>query len=137
VTRIVRWFFSDRGLPTTSWRVVGWWELRRIPFNLVVGTYGLVCLLVFLWAIDTSGHLEPGEDAVEPIALLAAPFVINALYTLGWLVEVPARLANPNLSPHFGAALLKAGLRLGLALISVPAVVWLGVRVFQVLGISQ
>jgi len=64
-----------------------------------------------LWAIATSGHLHPGEDAVEPIALLAAPFGINLLYTLGWLVEVPARLLRPGLSPRFGQLLLKMGHR--------------------------
>src|SRR5258708_36117381 len=90
-----------------SLRVPAWWELRRIPFNVIVGTYGVVCLLAFFWAIGTSGRLEPGEDAVEPLALLAAPFAINVLYTLGWLVEVPARLANHRLPTRFGTVLLK------------------------------
>ncbi|MBI3028029.1 MAG: hypothetical protein HYY64_00745 [Candidatus Rokubacteria bacterium] len=60
---------------------MAWWEVRRIPFNLIVGVYGVVCLVAFFWAITTSGHLQPGEDAVEPLALLAAPFGINVLYT--------------------------------------------------------
>jgi hypothetical protein len=114
--------------------VIAWWEVRRIPFNVIVGVYGAVCLVVFFWAITTSGHLRPGEDAVEPIALLAAPFGINLLYTLGWLVEGLARLLRPDLSPRFGPLLLKTGLALGLFLITLPAVLWGGYRLLQLVG---
>jgi hypothetical protein len=117
--------------------VVVWWEVRRIPFNVIVGAYGLLCLLVFFWAIGTSGRLEPGEDAVEPIALLAAPFGINALYTLGWLVEVPSRLFRRDLSPRFGPVLLKLGFALGLFLITVPAGFWVGYRILQGAGLMK
>lgn len=66
------WLFAN---PNTDrwWRAVVWWELRRIPFNVVIGTYGFICLMIFFWAIVTSGQLQPGEDAVEPIALFLAP----------------------------------------------------------------
>jgi len=108
-----------------------------LPFNVVIGAYGIVCLIVFFWAIGTSGHLQPGEDAVEPIALLAAPFGINALYTFGWLVEVPARLLVPDLTPRFGPLLLRLGMGLGLALISLPAVFWAGFRFLQMIGLAK
>jgi hypothetical protein len=117
------------------WKVVLWWELRRIPFNLIVGVYGIACLAIFFWAILTSGELQGGEDAVEPLALLAAPFVINFFYTLGWLVEVSARIVMPKLSPRFGPILLMAGLGFGLFLITLPAAFWLGFRVLQLLGV--
>jgi hypothetical protein len=117
------------------WKVVLWWELRRIPFNLIVGLYGIACLAIFFWAILTSGELAVGDDAVEPLGLIAAPFVINFLYTLGWLVEVPARIAMPKLSPRFGPILLAAGLGFGLFLITLPAGFWLGFRVLQLLGV--
>jgi hypothetical protein len=129
------WLFA--GLPGTPslWRVIAWWEVRRIPFNVIVGTYAALCLVVFFWGIATSGHLKPGEDAVEPIALLAAPFAINVLYTLGWLIEVSARLLRPRLSPRFGPLLLKMGLGLGLFWITLPAAFWAGYRVLQLAGI--
>src|SRR5262245_8681402 len=125
------WLFANPTGTASPWRVVAWWEVRRIPFNIVVGSYGVLCLVVFYWAILTSGHLRPGEDAVEPIALLAAPFGINLFYTLGWLVEVPARLLRPGLSPRFGPLLLKLGLGLGLFLLTLPAVLWGGYRLLQ------
>ena len=92
VKHFTDWLFASPHEPGSSWRVVAWWELRRIPFNVIVGVYGALCFVTFLWAITTSGQLQPGEDAVEPLALLAAPIGINVLCTRGWLVEVPARL---------------------------------------------
>jgi hypothetical protein len=135
--RAFKWLFSGPTQPTTAWRVIFWWEARRIPFNVIVGAYGLLCLVVFFWAITTSGHLGPGEDAVEPLALLAAPFGINALYTLGWLVEVPSRFLVRNLSPRFGPVLLAFGLALGLFLITVPAGLWAVYRVLQGMGVVR
>lgn len=135
--RFTKWLFASPELPATPWRVVAWWEVRRIPFNLVVGTYGALCFAVFFWAITTSGHLQPGEDAVEPIALMAAPVGINALYALGWLVEVAVRLPMPDLSPRFGPLLLKLGFWFGLFLITVPAGCWAGYRLLQLTGVVK
>ena len=67
---------------------------------------------------------------------IAAPFIINALYTLGWLVEVPVRIGVPNLSPRFGPILL-VGLGFGLCLITIPAAFWLGYRVLQTIDIAS
>ena len=125
------WFFAPPSEPITVGKIVSWWEWRRIPFNLVIGSYALVSLVAFSWAIQTSGRLQPGEDAVEPIGLLTAPFGVNVLYTLGWLVEVPARRAFRSLTPSFGPSLLKLGVALGVLLISAPAVFWIGIRLLQ------
>ena len=135
--RFATWLFAEPDGARSPWRVVAWWEIRRIPFNMIIGAYGALCLAIFFWAIAASGRLQPGEDAVEPIVLLAAPFSINLLYTLGWLVEVPARLLNPDLSPGFGPLLLKMGLGLGLFLITLPAAFWGGYRLLQLAGVTS
>lgn len=137
VKRFTAWLFTNPQEPHSLWRVIAWWELRRIPFNLIVGTYGALCFAVFLSAITTSGHLQPGEDALEPLALLAAPFGINLLYTLGWLVEIPARLLVPGLSSRFGPLLLKLGVGLGLFLITMPAAFWSGYCLLQLVGVAS
>jgi len=135
--RFAAWFFSEPEFPSSWRKVIAWWEVRRISFNVVIGAYGLLCLAVFLWAIVGSGHLGPGEDAVEPIALLAGPFAVNALYSLGWFAEVIARALVPDLSPRFGPTLLKLGLGLGFFFISVPPVYWVGYRALQLLGVVR
>ena len=129
--RLAARFFAPPS-STSFWRVIAWWELRRIPFNIIIGIYGAICLVIFFVAIQSSGQLQPGEDAVEPLALLFAPLAINLLYTLGWIVEIPARLMISTLSPRFGPMLLKLGIGLGLFLITLPAAFWTTHRLVQV-----
>ena len=135
--RVLDGMFNPPELPVRPSDAILWWEQRRIPFNVVVGAYGICCLAVFLVALGTSGHLQPGEDAIEPLALIAAPFAINALYTLGWLVEAPIRFAVPDSWALLGPTLLKMGLGFGGVLITLPAAVWGGYRVMQLLGLTQ
>jgi hypothetical protein len=129
--RFASWLFSNPKNPDSPQQVIVWWELRRLAFNLIIGVYGVLCLVVFFAAITTSGYLELWEDAVEPLALIAAPFIVNALYTLGWIVELTYRSIEPEVSPQFGPRLLKLGLALSLFLITVPAVLWSGYRLLQ------
>jgi hypothetical protein len=131
--RSIAWFFAQPQPPIRGWRVVAWWELRRIPFNLIIAVYGIICLVVFYWGILGTGilQLRPGEDAVEPMTLIATPLAANICYTFGWLVELPARLFVPALSPSFGPWMLRLGLGLSAILISIPAVFWGGYRVLQ------
>ena len=110
-----------------------WWELRRVPVNLLIAVYGVLCLVVFFWAILSSDVLRPGEDAVEPLAIMITPVLFNIWYTLGWLMEVPARLADPKLSPRFGPILMKVGLGFSFFVIGLPALLWVGYRCLQLL----
>lgn len=131
ITTAKRWLFAPLDAPARWWRVILWWELRRIPFNLLIGAYGAICLVLFFWAISTSGRLRPGEDAVEPLALILSPFAANVCYTLGWLFEVPMRILLPDLTLQFSPMLLRFGIVVSLFLVSVPAVAWVGFRLLQ------
>jgi len=103
-----------------------WWEWRRLPVNLLVGAYGAACLLIYLAAINASHGLQPGEDAIEPVAVILAPIAFNICYTFGWLVEAPARALAPGLTPKLGPRLLAAGLVFTFCAIGLPAVFWAG-----------
>jgi hypothetical protein len=131
--KIFPWIFQPPGKPVTPGEVILWWEARRIPYNLIVFGYGIVAFIVFLVSLSTSGHLKPGEDAFEPLALLVAPFAVNFCYTLGWLVDAPLRLLFPSLTPRFTPLLFWMGLGFSLLLISIPAVGWGGYRLLQLL----
>ena len=111
--------------------------MRRIPFNLLIGVYGVFSLVIFYWSIDTSGHLQPGEDAIEPLALIVAPFVVNACYTMGWLMELSIRGMLPSLPPQFGACLLRLGIGFSLFVISIPVVFWGSYRLLQLVHILR
>ncbi len=134
--RIASWLFSSPNHPDSPHDVIAWWETRRLPFNLIIGAYGAVCLVIYFVALTTSGHLGPGEDAIEPLALIAAPFVANALYTLGWIVELTYRSIEHGVSPRFGPRLFKLGLTLGLFLITLPTAFWSGYRILQWAGFA-
>ena len=95
------WLFTAPEEPLTPRRIVGWWELRRIPFNVILGIIGFASLLLFTSCIENAGVLQPGEDAVEPLAIVVVPLLANAAYTGGWLIDCPLRLIRPTVSPRF------------------------------------
>src|SRR5208282_2455854 len=107
IQRSSNWFFAEQNAPFQWQRIIVWWEIRRIPYNLIVGFYGLICLVVFYWAINSSGQLKEGDDAIEPLALIFAPIGVNICYTLGWFVQL---LFRKKSSPRFAPFLLKLGL---------------------------
>ncbi len=104
--------------------VILWWEWRRIPYNLIVGSWGLMCLWLYSAAIQGSGHLEAGDDAIEPMALLVAPILVNLCYTIGGPVELLLRVMRPDLHAKTGEWLYRAGICFSLFVISLPVVIW-------------
>ena len=135
--RILAWLFEPQTHPLAWWKVIWWWEVRRIAFNFFIGSYGIVCLFVFYWAISSSGQLESGEDAFEPIGILAGLILANVCYTFGWLVEVPIRIVHPTTQLNYCSQLLKSGLVFSFIIISIPAALWAGYRLLQFAGASK
>jgi hypothetical protein len=135
LSTFVKWLFSEPEPPMTVGKSIEWWEIRRIKFNLVVGAYGLICFVIFLMAISTSGRLAVGEDAVEPLALPLTALVCNLLYTLGWGVETVARGIVRGLTPRFGPVLFGVGLGFSMLVLSIPAIGWTVVRILQIVGV--
>lgn len=131
IGKAVGWLFSPPPSPISWAKVILWWEIRRIPYNIFAGLYGILCFFIFLWAMTTSGPSDDGEDFFEPFALFLAPFVVNFCYTLGWLVGVAARTLLPSLSPRFGPGLMKVGIGFSVLMISIPAVISVGFRLVQ------
>jgi hypothetical protein len=110
------------GEPHSLWRVIGWWELRRPSYNLFLAAVGIPSLVAFFLAISAAHELQPGEDAVEPMALFAAPILANVAYTAGWIIECALLWRRPA-RPR-GPRLMRAGLLFSLVVISLPAVAW-------------
>lgn len=119
------WLFAAPQEPRPWWKVVVWWEIRRIPVNIIVGCVGFISLMFFFLFISLSQGLKPGEDAVEPLALLAAPILFNLGYTAGWIAELLLRVIWRERNPITAATLLKLGLSGSLFCALIPSVVWL------------
>jgi hypothetical protein len=122
--RFYKWFFSIPEEPHSWFKVIVWWEIRRIPYNLIIGVVGFISLLLFFLFIHLAKELKPGEDAIEPLALLAAPFIINLCYTAGWPVELILRLFRHERKAMLGPILLRLGVLLSLVVVLLPSVIW-------------
>jgi len=123
----LRWLISrPDDFRATPFEIIKWWEIRRIPYNIIVGVVGIVSLVIFFVSYCASSYAEtaaPGEDAVEPLALLAAPFIINFFYTAGWAVENifrAVRVRNPKIGPN----LWVIGTVFSILVVSLPGADW-------------
>jgi hypothetical protein len=72
------------------WDAIIWWELRRIPFNILILIVGVVSLGSII--LIGSYFVRPGEDVIEPLFALFGAVVYGVLanlaYTLGWVTEL-------------------------------------------------
>ena len=124
IHRFTSWLFSAPPETATIGKIIAWWEVRRIPYNLIIGSVGVVSFLLFLFFITHSNVLEPGEDAEEPLALIAAPILINICYTSGWVVEAALRSLDVVKTRKTGLLLFKAGSAFSLIVVLLPSVTW-------------
>jgi len=133
--RCCDWLYAIPDEPQSILKRIAWWELRRIPYNLIIGVTGLISLLLFFLFINLAHELKSGEDAIEPIALLAAPFVINIAYTTGWIAELSLRLILRKRSNVLGVALFKFGLLVSIVVVLLPSVLWFVIWIVRSLGV--
>jgi hypothetical protein len=81
---------------TNSWQVVLWWELRRLPYNGIVGAFGVLSGAVSFIAAGISESLG-GEPVGMPdgIFIIAAPIRSALPKRLGLLRQVDRRTDDP------------------------------------------
>jgi hypothetical protein len=94
-------------------KIIGWWELRRILYNLIV----FIALAIFLYLVPVFVEVPPDEDVIAPIAIVGFVCLCNLFYTLGWIVELNDRHKG------VGQDLFKLGLVLTLAVILLPLII--------------
>ncbi len=129
------WFFGRLDSDVGDLDVVVWWEKRRFPYNVVIGTVGLISLVIYYFLLETSGYLKPGEDAIEPFALILAPILINICYTGGWIAELVLRLFGLK-EKRIATVLLGIGMVVSLLCALAPALMWTVLRLLMVFGVK-
>ncbi len=110
--------------------VIRWWEMRRIPFNLIVGCTGLFTAALLLLMVGImERHL--GDPDEPPASFFVAVFVAfvygiaaNLCFTLGWVAELLAKRLWPGRLPVFGEVAFFMGTVFSVLLTLVPAVVF-------------
>jgi hypothetical protein len=127
---------GDRSL----WQIILWWERRCVPYNFILLAVG-ICSVFFFYFFTANEPIKNGGDTGEPIMLLIAPFIINACYTFGWIVEAFAPKAYLESFPgdprKIGPRFLRMGIQLSLALILLPTIVWAGLWLFRIVGLRH
>jgi hypothetical protein len=118
-----------RDLPLESpWRIVGWWEARRILFNLIVGATGIVAAGVILLTALVSERLlgvpigMPDPPIIAVFGVILFGVATNVCYTGGWIGELVVRRAWPDQSDQFGALTFTLGLVFAVVVTLSPAV---------------
>jgi hypothetical protein len=114
-------------LRRTPLSMLRWWESRRLFFNKVVGSAGLVTLTGVLVLAPFPADGDPGAMAMG-VAVYAT--VANLCYSFGWGLEMLARWAWGRRSPALGPLLFRQGLIFSVGLTLLPLV---AVTLFSVL----
>jgi hypothetical protein len=120
----------ERNTPVVNAKqAIGWWEARRVPFNLIVGSAGVVSVAIvsvvslgayFLFNSDF-GLPDPPLFAVISVMLYAV--VVNICYTGGWIVELLIRSVWPEQADRFATLSLSLGLTLTILVTLLPGIV--------------
>lgn len=106
--------------PTPSRRpatVISWWERRRLAFNLIVGSTGVLSMLV----VNLFGWLPPRSHGPMPlVAAVAFGVVANLCYTSGWMIELLFNAWWKDNPPAIGPVLFRQGLLFSIGLTMLP-----------------
>ena len=104
--------------PYSRAEIVRWWEARRLRYNVLVGSVGIVTWLLVLCVGSLA--VKPGVDFEEPIMMIIGPIIYgacaNLCFTLGWIVDTSLYRGRPR------NRLWKAGLIFSLVLTALPGI---------------
>jgi len=115
------WLFRVPNLPNPRSKrdIVRWWERRRLAYNILVGSVGLVSFIVFVVWSSTRPD-SPRPFYYYMFLPVVAGIVLNICYTTGWFVEIVGFMVGIR-SRKVGPALLIGGLLLSLAAVTLGA----------------
>lgn len=120
--------------------MIGWWEARRIPFNLIVGSAGLIsCIVVGLVALGSYFLYDSELGMPDPplfalVGILIYGIAANVCFTGGWIAELIIRQIWPSEADRFATLSLSLGLVFSVLLTLTPAVVVGAAGIFGLLG---
>jgi hypothetical protein len=108
--------FAPLKEPTSWWKIILWWEIRRIPYNIIVGVAGFVGMAFYLFAIDRC--YGPEVDVDFFLIIWLGGLGANFAYTFGWLFDL-LFLAIPGSRGYYRShTAFKYGLLLSVLVVS-------------------
>ena len=120
-TLVERYLFSPLYGPQSAWDVLRWWERRRPFYNLLVGSAGLLTVLV----AQIQRLVAPAFEGPPLAFILVYALAANLFYSLGAPIHL---LLCGTLKPSAGPvaqAVFRYGLAfsIGLTLLPIPLIV--------------
>ena len=114
----------------TAKDVIGWWESRRIPFNLIVGIAGVITCICAGAVLGVAAILDPrnldvGSPILGPILIALYAILANICYTGGWIAELIIRKLWPHEAERFAQSSFFLGVVLSVLLTLAPGIVFL------------
>ena len=120
-----------------AWDIIGWWETRRVPYNLIVGGTGiLTCIVVAIFAAGSIFFFDAdlGSPLVGLLGILVYGVMANICFTFGWVFELVVRRAWPQQADRFATESFSLGLGVSILLTLAPAILAVVVGVFYLLS---
>jgi hypothetical protein len=113
---------------TSTRAVIGWWETRRIPYNLIVGSAGiLTCIAIaivgmgsYIFFDSDFGLPDPPLFAIFGVILYG--ILANVCFTGGWVAELIVQRIWPEEANRFATTSFSLGLILSVLLTLTPAI---------------
>lgn len=109
------------------WEILCWWELRRIPYNVVVGAVGVITCGVILTAVAIASELFneplglPDPPILAVFGVLAYGIAANVCYTGGWVAEWVVRKVWRARAGAFGEISFVLGIVFSVLVTLIPA----------------
>ena len=121
--------FSRRTPAESTWAIVKWWELRRIPYNLIVGLTGIVggaVSMAFALAAERRGLEVPWPDPPLFVLVFVGLYGIaaNVCFTGGWMSELMARRIWGARAEAYGEISFCVGMVFSVLLTLLPTVLF-------------
>ncbi len=116
-------FLADFFYPAPAERrvgaIIGWWEKRRLPYNLIIGGTGLLSATAVSFFMTLNG----GPGLVDWLQVgLFWLIAANACYTLGPAVEIALQKFLGREALPAGPLLFRAGLTIALGVALAPII---------------
>lgn len=110
-------------LRRTPLSLLRWWESRRLLYNGIVGTTGVLTVGA-LWVLTALPPFsEPLAPGVAAVGAAAYGLMANVCYSMGWGVEMVARWLWGREAPDLGPLLFRQGLIFSVGLTLLPVLV--------------
>jgi hypothetical protein len=121
------WLFTRESGAQTARQVVAWWELRRVLYNVIVGSVGVIAAVIMVITAMTCEQRGgdpigvPDPPILAIFGVLAYGVMANICYTGGWVAELVVRRFRPRAHQRLGQLAFGAGLAFSVLITLLPA----------------